>query len=210
MALELVYVHFPKASGTSIVESLALHYRRALAIDNTCMPPYDRQRPSPAVPPGIRAIHGHFHASRYAEHPGAFRFTFLREPVDNLLSIYYYWKNCERHGYPPHERFLRESPSVFEFAQWPVMKGWASRWYFGGVDMERFNFVGFYERRDSDISKLSRLLNIDIRTDIHLLSTSNGAAERRAILADQSAVAQLRDHLREEVAFYEQMRERWD
>ena len=51
--------------------------------------------------------------SRYSS---AFRFTFLREPVDNLISIYYFWLTYPFDGYPAHRRFLDERPTIFEFA----------------------------------------------------------------------------------------------
>ena len=116
MALELVYVHFPKAAGTSITTALRNHYRESLMGDYDHQPPFDWSHDPPSVDHVVRAVSGHFHADRYVKYSSAFRFTFLREPVDNLISIYYFWLTYPFDGYPAHRRFLDERPTIFEFA----------------------------------------------------------------------------------------------
>jgi hypothetical protein len=43
--------------------------------------------------------------------------TFLRYP-DNLISIYFLWKALPEPAHELHEQFLRERPSVLQFAKY--------------------------------------------------------------------------------------------
>ena len=210
MALELIYVHFPKAAGTSLAHALRIHYGDALVADFGHLPPSDWSRDPPDLADGVRAVHGHFHADRYAAYAGAFRFTFLREPVDNLISIFYFWRTFPPSGYPAHERFLSEQPTIFEFAEYPEIQRLASVCYFGGVDLDRLDFVGFFERRTEDLLTLSGRLGLDLDADLHVNRTGQEFDQARAELkADSRAMARLRDQLADDVAFYERAYERW-
>ena len=210
MSLELVYIHFPKAAGTSLINDLRSHYGDALLADYTHLPPLDWSHDPAYVPDGVRAVCGHFHADRYVSYGSRLRFTFLREPVDNLISIYYFWRTFPPSGFPAHERFLRDQPSIFEFATYPEMRLLASDAYFGGVDLTSLDFVGFYEQRATDMIKLSAILGIPLRPDVHLNRTSTAFDdERNELKSDSRAMARLREMLFEDVAFYERARERF-
>jgi hypothetical protein len=208
--LELVYVHFPKAAGTSLIHGLRSHYGDALLADYTHLPPLDWSHDPALVPDGIRAVCGHFHADRYVKYGHSFRFTFLREPIDNLISIFYFWRTFPPSGFPAHERFLAESPSIFEFAAYPEMQRLACDAYFGGVDLESIDFVGFFERRSEDIPRLSARLGIPLEATLHINRTAEAFDhERRALKADRHAMARLRQQLTDDVAFYERAWERF-
>src|SRR5262249_37714095 len=105
MHVEVISVHFPKAAGSSLHQSfIAAYGNDAVYIDNIDDPAdpcslYNldpdacgckAQKNSSIL--GARVIHGHFHPSKYEFVKHAKRITFLRHPVDNLISIYYYWK----------------------------------------------------------------------------------------------------------------------
>jgi hypothetical protein len=209
MSLEIVYVHFPKAAGTSLVHSLRSHYGESLVADNTHLPPYDWSHDPAHVAGGVRAVFGHFHADRYAMYREAFRFTFLREPVDNLISIFYFWRTFPPSGYAAHERFLSEKPTIFAFATYPEIQRLASQCYFGGVDMDGLDFVGFFEHRTGDMLRLSTRLGFHVSPDVVINRTSPEFADERADLkANDRAMAKLRDLLADDVAFYERAYER--
>ena len=210
MALELVYIHFPKAAGTALVQSLRNHYG-----DGAMMPDYSHPPPEswvddpPVVGPGIRAVFGHFHADRYSAYPSAFRFTFLREPVDNLISIYFFWRTYPPSGYPAHERFLAEKPTIMDFAEYPEVRYLASSCYFSGFDMDRLDFVGFFERRAEDLSKLSMQLGFELNAQLAINRTSSEFASERANLkADARTMARLRERLTDDIRLYERAYER--
>ena len=82
--------------------------------------------------------------------------TFLREPVSNLISVYNFWQTHPEHGNPIHSRFIRERPSILDFAKFPGFADLMSGIYFGGFDMGRFDFVGLHETREADLSAARR------------------------------------------------------
>jgi hypothetical protein len=209
MDLEAVYVHFPKAAGTSLVQALKEHYGEAAVADYSAPPPM-RDRHPPVLRTGTRAVYGHFHAERYSAQRPACRFTFLREPVDNLISIFYFWRTFPPSDYPAHQRFLFETPTIFQFAEYPEIRRLASSCYFGGVDLGRLDFVGFFERRTEDLRKLSSRLGFDLDPQLALNRTSEEfRVEREELKADTRAMASLRSRLADEVAFYQRALERW-
>jgi len=209
MALEAVYIHFPKAAGTSLAHALRQHYGCECVADYSDPPLPDRFGSPPVLDPKTRAVYGHFHADRYLAHVPAFRFTFLREPVDNLISIFYFWRTFPPSDYPPHQRFLAEQPTIFEFADYPEIRKLASSSYFGGVDIRHLDFVGFFERRTEDLRRLSRLLGFDLNVELALNKTCGFSAERAELKADARAMASLRRQLADDVEFYQRALERW-
>jgi len=159
-----------------------------------------------SLPSGIRAVHGHFRPQRYDGVRNAFRLTFLREPVDNLISIYCFWKNCSEHGNPVHSKFLAEHPSIVDFALYEGIQTLASEVYFGGYDMRRFDFIGFYETLGEDLAKLSARLGIRLSKDVHENKTALGGDERREWVCSPAVVNQLRRSLAQDIRFYESFR----
>ena len=210
MSLELIYVHFPKAAGSSLIHALRSHYGDALLADYAHHPPGDYSQHPAYVPEGVRAVCGHFHADRYAGHRSAKRFTFLREPVDNLISIYYFWLTFPSIGYAAHDRFLAERPTIFEMAEYPELRHLASRAYFGGVDLGTLDFVGFFDRRTEGLAKLSDLIGIQLNAELHVNRTNDEFDRAREELkADQAAMKRLRETLSDDVAFYDRAYERF-
>jgi hypothetical protein len=214
VSLEVVSIHFPKAGGSSTAEALRRHFGESLALDYHHDPVNpDHLLSAPAVVrDGIRAVHGHFRADRYIAHRTAFRFTFLREPVSNLISIYYYWRVFASDS-ATHNRFLAEQPSIIEFARhcWPIRR-LMSVSYFGGTEPRSLDFVGFHETRARDLARLSALLGVPFTSasDLHLNPTTNAIDERRALMDNAEVLATLRTLLADDMAFYESARNHWD
>lgn len=151
-------------------------------------------------------VMGHFHAGRY-QTTDAFQVTFIREPVDNLISIYYFWQKLLDHGHPVHSRFLRERPHITDFARHPDIRELLSKTYFGGVNFDQFNFIGFHETRDADIDRLSAQLGVPLRPDLHHNQTPL-SEERQALATQPALISQLTDLLARDVALYWKLRER--
>jgi hypothetical protein len=199
----IVSVHFPKAAGFS----LKVQFIKLLGAKETL--DYDHDPLTPAgmetadFPEGKTLVMGHFRAQRYAS-SDAFWMTFLRHPVDNMISTYFFWK-----GLPVsndlHARFLREQPTILEFASYPGFKALMSETYFGGFDMNRFDFIGFYESRKSDIPRLAKALKLPLVASVHENRTSE-SDERLEAESDCSLQRNLTDLLAEDVAFYERLR----
>jgi len=201
---KVVIVHFPKAGGASLLTQLRALLPDRLAMDYDHDPLIDSGRDILPFPEGKHIVHGHFRPQRYAS-PQALMTTFLREPVENLISIYFFWRNLADQGNPVHGRFLREKPDIFAFARYSEFACLQSETYFGGFDMKRFDFIGFHERRGTDIPRLGETLGLPLLADVHENRTS-ASDERLALENNPAAIGRLRHLLETDVRFYESIR----
>jgi glycosyltransferase involved in cell wall biosynthesis/SAM-dependent methyltransferase len=196
----VISVHFPKAGGSSLHTQFAALIGDGLLLDYDHDPltacGSDRAR----FPDGKRIVHGHFRADCYAGSP-AYLMTFLREPVDNLISFYFYWLAEKTATHDVHARFLREQPSILEFANYPQIRRLMSETYFGDFDMERFDFIGFHESREADLARLAAILALPLVADVHENKTV-ASSQREALRTDDETIERLERLLADDIAFY--------
>ena len=200
----VVSIHFPKAAGSSLQVQLVKLLADRVVLDYTHDPLTTSGAETTQFPNGKRIVHGHFCAQRYAS-VNAYWMTFLRHPVDNLISIYFFWRALPVPGHALHARFLRERPSIPEFAMYPGVTRLMSETYFGDFDMSRFDFIGFYQNRDADIPRLAKDLGLPLMAGVHENRT-NETIERRELEADVPIRRRLTGLLAADVAFYERLR----
>lgn len=217
----IISVHFPKAAGSSLAAAFRSQFGGDVFHDYDTDPldPLHDRNIAPRLyglarsepPDDVRVIHGHFHPNKYIGIRGAYRLTFLREPVDNLISIYYFWRQSNNPGHALYNLFKKMSPDIFEFSEFPLIKRLMSQTYFGDVAMSDFNFVGFHERRAIDLTRLSTELGFEIESEWHENRTSAEERESRIdIMSDHKAIKRLRRSLADDCAFYDRLRERWE
>jgi hypothetical protein len=219
----VVSVHVPKAAGTTLRHILQANFKDKLILDYGDDPlnPITRVNLDPARYFGDRpvfenhqkiinfAVHGHFHIGRYQSFRKAYRLTFLRDPIDILLSIYYYWKSVPKHHQPLHAYFIDQGLDIVGLARLPLVRSLMSKTYFGGIDMKSFDLVGFYDTRERDLRRLAADLDIEPMLDRWENKTSDQqGAERTAMRADRRLIATLTDILKDDIAFYEALRRR--
>lgn len=202
----VVSVHFPKTAGTSLRIQFVKLWGEKVTFDYAHDPLTPAGSEPAEFPTGKRLVHGHFRPQRYAS-VDAYWMTFLRHPVDNLISIYFFWKALREPGHAVHARFLREQPSILEFAMYPGITRLMSETYFGKFEMSRFDFIGFYETRDADLPRLAKALGLPFVDDVHENRTAE-TIERLELEADLSVRRRLTDLLSADVGFYERMRGR--
>lgn len=217
VVMKIISIHTPKAGGTSM---LAL-WKQVFGEEGVLMdyndPPVNpsaeflidpvgwaERRPT-TLPKHIQAIHGHFRPHKYDLLKDVFRFTMLRHPVDNLISIYCYWKKIPPQPNAVHQYFLTNNLDVLCLARLPIMQNLYSDTYFGGWDTGRFDFVGRHETRDNDLQRLAKILGININIGLHLNATEPKGVdlERENILSNQTLIGQLTDLLADDICFYE-------
>ena len=199
----VVAVHFPKAGGSSLVQQFGAALKSQMAIDYSGDPLAGPSGPR-AFPAGKSMIIGHFRPDRY-DTSDAFRMTFLRHPVTNVISTYFFLKTVPDRGHPMHHRFLRDCPSLIEFARDDRIRYLMSRTYFGDFDMKRMDFIGFNESRAQDLERLSGLLGITLSANVHINKTDFGDAYPAA-QNDQRLRSELVDILKDDMIFYDRMR----
>jgi hypothetical protein len=212
----LISVHFPKAGGSAFRASLrALFGPDTLLASNEDDPldpanPYWlhrewflRHRPRHIAP--YLAVHGHLAIARYDLVRSALRVVMLRDPVETLISTYYYWRagfEASRPGHGVYEFVRREKLSLLETAEIPSLRYLMSRTYFGGYDMSRFDIVGSYDRRQEFRDELSRALGRTL-PDEQLVNVTPTSEERGNVKNDRKLTGRLKRLLEDDVRFFE-------
>lgn len=224
MTIDLISAHIPKTGGTSFGEALRRAYSaEQIFLDYTDRPlePLSLMNIDPArfletreaaleAPlRQARVIHGHFWIKKYDFLPrSSFRVTFLRHPVDRLISHYYYWQTQPERGNHIKQYLADNELTLTQFARLPALRNYYTRFYFRDVDMACFDFIGFSETLNADMEKLGQLLGK--RFEVVTANTNSHHAykdARREITENKQTMALLTDLLAEDIRFYERVRE---
>lgn len=167
----LVSLHMPKTAGTSFAATLRAHFGDRYRADYD-MPPLQLPRGRRMLRAcadvrrirrdGVAAdcVHGHFLPATYRfglrKRPAAY-VTWLRDPVERILSHYHYW----RRGYagddprqPLRNRMLEQNWSLERFALGPELRN-VYHQYLWNFPPSRFDFIGITEHYAEDIQRLS-------------------------------------------------------
>ncbi len=222
----IVSVHMPKVAGTSFLNQLkTLYGEQSIFLDyqddpanplsvRNIDPHFYEVDPVETIAP-YRAVHGHFHPRKYDKLDEAFRLTFLRHPVDNIISIYEFWRAHEKGfwDHPIFSYFKESNLSITRLAMIPQLKYLYSASYFGGFNMERFDFIGDYSQYDQELARLGTLLGVSFDLGVRHNVTANLARVSSMLPSGQKAIsdndyAQLARILKDDIEFYEQYRGR--
>ena len=208
--MRFCYVHFPKAGGTSLRVQIDEQFPGKTLADYAHNPIGGEEvRVETHLPVEFPGVFGHFHPLRYFAWIDVI-FTVLREPIRNIISIYHFWKDFPATGNAVHDRFLHENPDIVEFAKNYPLKTLMSEAYFGDFDMNCFDFVGFHENREDSFKSISNLLGVPLSHDFHINKTDDKHDDNRsAIVADSRTISELRDALKDDLKFYDNMRSKW-
>ena len=214
--LALISVHFPKAGGAALrrVFTEAIGESRLLADygDDPADPAsprwihpdwYMAHRPTSITP--FVAVHGHFPIVKYDLIGDGLRVVLLREPVENVISIYYFWKHLAAQPFEAHgvfSFFKTQGLTLLETAAIPALRRLMSQTYFGDYDMSRFDIIGDFAKRDEYLAAVARRLNVKLGSDI-VENVTPHSRERQEVLADRRIMNRLRDLLLDDVRFYE-------
>ncbi|MCA8952465.1 MAG: sulfotransferase family 2 domain-containing protein [Planctomycetes bacterium] len=217
----ILAVHTPKAAGTTLkhhfetvftADELLFDYADDPADPSTAWnldPERFAAAPIRSIAPH-RVVYGHFAARKYAAVPDAFRMTFLRHPVDNLVSIYRFWMKQPPDIWPnPLFRYVRQNDfTLTRFATLPTMRLLYSEVYYGGFDMTAFDFVGDYERYAEELMRLEPALGVTFDRTVHLNRTHPERTRPGEPLLGTAERATLTRLLARDIEFYEAWRGR--
>lgn len=160
----LISVHMPKTGGLSFRAMLEQHFgergfRHDYADYPLARPAAERHRhaytaaltQSVESVAGVGCIHGHFLPAKYlllADLRPCQFVTWLRHPVQRLVSHYYYWQRAYEEGSPLvsplHEQVIAEKWSLEAFCRSEPLRNVYSV-FLWGLPFERLDFVGITE-----------------------------------------------------------------
>lgn len=212
--IPIVSVHTPKVAGSTFLQQLRATFGDTnLLLDYSddpadissrwnIDPEWSRLNPITAIAP-YRVVHGHFHPAKYNKLDEAFRITFLRHPVDNVMSIFRFWSvNPSGMWDSPLFRYFKENKlSVQRLAMLPAIRFLYSQTYFGCFDMSRFDFVGDYSDYPGELQRLGDRLGVEFDLALRLNVTPD--VQGNNLQTDPPGTGALSDILAEDISFYE-------
>ena len=178
-----MFLHIQKTAGTSVVETARNFYKGSVISHG------DHQGQSPKAFKKTGFVSGHFgydYARRLMK--SRYSFTFLRDPVERVLSFYYYCRRSDPDEYPVY-RLAQEQPLdafldmaldhqpvksyIWNYQAWQLSCGWdnLARHSILTYDpskmidearahLSKFDYVGFTETFDRDMGVIFKRLGI--------------------------------------------------
>lgn len=149
-------------------------------------------------------IYGHFYPIKYVnvESRSSIKrslVTFLRDPLERLVSHYSYWKGLKNGSvHFLYKQMVAEDWSFAKFALSMEMRNFYSQYFFQ-VPIDSFDFIGVHENLDNDWRKLCDFLGIGC----HELPRKN-KSNSSSILSDLSSdlCSEIRDFHSEDYFLY--------
>jgi hypothetical protein len=220
--LELIFVHMPKAGGSSLCAAIEEYFSPDLVLRDYEDRPNDPTSPMNLDPHGFlerargrnetalsgkAAVFGHFWIKKYDDVAADRRTIILREPISRAISHYFFWKSVA-FDHPLRQYVIANDLSFLQFARLPRVNSLYTQIYFRDVDMGRFDFIGNYDRLLPDWTGTVIALGLEPPPpprELNATTThdSDYMAKRSQILCDASLMAQLRDIFADDLRFYE-------
>lgn len=209
--MKILSVHTPKAGGTSVSRALSDAFGDEYFTDYS-EDPADPRSPrnldpeaffsrNRQLPQGAACLHGHYHPGQF-NLESTFLFTLLRHPVDNIVSIYFFWKTLPPQGQPLHDYFLSQGLDIIALAKLPLLRYLYSQTYFGGFDMSRFDLIGRHDERELALHELARVTGRKIDASVYVNATQESV--ERAELIENSSITRALEHiLEDDIRFYD-------
>lgn len=153
---KFVSIHIPKCGGITFREILLAIYKHDCLLDNgLCpIPPKFGESIYPNNWENYNVIHGHFDYAKYNHLP---LITWVRDPLDRLISLYHYWQGRNQNDIFP--KFMKNnSLSIYQFAEFlPNVQT-----MFIGEKVERFMFIGLVEFYEKSLKRFGDIMCLKI------------------------------------------------
>lgn len=171
----------PKSGGMTFRTHLERIYSKKFVIHDytPCGHPDYISEPSPPYilkklrhPKKTTVIHGHFLMERYAHIPNLNYVCWMRNPVDRLISHYYYWL---RGPDPNHEycnKLIEKGLSITAFAR--LMPNMYTK-RFAPLSINDFSFVGLTEQFNDSLKLFYAMYAPDKKPDMSIYENRNVA-----------------------------------
>lgn len=162
--LEIISIHIPKTAGRSFLKVLEQLYGSTLDGRHEkehFFPDMDFSKELPGkLPDHVKVIHGHLTIAQVRplidiHHSKVI--TWVREPVDRIISNYYYFMQRIRDGRASEKQLRKENFSLLEYATQPRRRNMMSK-ILEGLALEDFYFIGVMEQFEKDLAELSSMM----------------------------------------------------
>jgi len=197
---KMIFVHVLKTAGTTLIMALKRIYKKRLLNDKFYKKgSYDTKNiiriDNQIYPPNYEtydAITGHYKWDKY-DHLNWPLVTFLRNPVERMISLYYYLRlSYKKFGYGDLD-IVQLSKLINNQASYVV------------GDLDKYAFIGITEQFDKSFKLMSEqfnlkpILNIENKRVSHLKEKVNKKTRRK-----------IRDNILEDVKLYEEAVRRFE
>lgn len=176
--VKLVSLHIPKTAGTSFRNMLKQVYGEEAVVrfdinQQGHIKINEEDFEEASVPNGVVVLHGHFHAHNFKKLVQLNRdvpwITWLRHPVDRVISNYYYLDGVLSSIIKQSNRALniqsKMQRTLLEYAQSDIARNVISK-FLKGIELEELAFIGLQESLDVDLPKLAHALDWSDQVEI--------------------------------------------
>jgi hypothetical protein len=193
--LELISLHIPKTAGTSFRNILFRVYgKKAVARFDILKGKIwldEKEFTGRELPAHIRVIHGHFVYAELAEKlqitPQMKTITWLRNPVERVVSNYYYLADMMKYYMQEEKHHInilsKMQRTLEEYAADPVNRNRMSA-FLTGMPLNDFDFVGQIEHFNEHLQQLSATLGWMQQAQLLHYNATAVSAERKQVSAE--------------------------
>jgi hypothetical protein len=162
--IEIVSIHIPKTAGSSFFQLLKKVYGKKLVFKTNSMGAGIQED----IPADTKVIHGHIRTTELTKiisKEQSKLICWLREPVERVISNYYYDMFRIREGLTiPKNKHTRKL-TLLQYSEMDENLNRAS-WFLEGTPLEDFFFIGIYENLKEDMNDLRQLLDWPAAIDL--------------------------------------------
>jgi hypothetical protein len=139
-----------------------------------------------SIPPGTRCIHGHFPSTHYDRVLPHFDLvTWLRHPVDRVVSNYHYFLRHPDAANPCSEALMKGGLSIEEFARLDLMRNVATR-YMAGKAVREFKFIGVAEMFQESLDAFGAIFGVPVPAEPPWVNTDPDRASATNRITDEA------------------------
>lgn len=218
----LISLHLPKTAGISFGRSLKDYFGDSLLTDYGDLPintPVIKRKlkalqncaiNSAKSFHNIQCIHGHFLPLKYLSigvRKDVYFVTWLREPVERLISHYYFWQKTYDVKTSPllHRKMVEEDWSLERFCFAPELRNFYSQ-FLWGFPLSRFDFIGVTEYYEDDLRFFSEKF-FKVRLVVHR-ENINRNKENEVYPVDSNFRSRVEAYHKQDMTLYHQIKEK--
>lgn len=201
--IEVISLHIPKTAGKSFYKILQYVYGDKLDT-RTKRKDYfpgkvDLKSLINNIPDHVSVIHGHLfyrHVIKIKERDNSKVITWLRDPVDRVISNYYFlMQSIRKNPNKKHQHQDKINYTLLDYAAEDSVRNRMSK-YLDGIELEELFFIGILESFDEDLLRLSKML--DWQVTIPNVFENSGSSYRESPTCETKTVTiAMRDKIRE-------------